>query len=691
MAVTLETSLSNLEHLGPKTVRDLTKLGLQTIRDLLFHFPFRYEDFSNLRPVAKLKIGEPASIQVQVLLIQNRRARRTRRFLTEALFRDSSGSLKAVWFNQPYLPKLLHRGQWVFLSGALEEGPTGATMINPIFESIEAGQEPIHTNRLIPIYPLAGNLTSRQLRSLIARHLTMVNSIPEWLPQEIRQRRHLISLPAALRLIHFPTNLSAADQARQRLAFGELFLAGLISARARAELEQFQAPIIPFDEDATKILVKNLPFRLTDDQRRAAWQILRNLGRARSMNRLLQGEVGSGKTVVAALAILNTAQAGYQTVYLAPTEILAHQQTLALSRILAKFHLKIALLTAQTHLWQGKQISRAQLEESIRSGQANLIIGTQTLVQDKKLWPRLGLVIIDEQHRFGVEQRKKLRFQSVSTGPLPHLLSLTATPIPRSLALTIYGDLDLSWLRKLPDNRQPIKTRLVNQQERTMIYDLIREEIKNSRQGFVVCPAIEESDTLGIKAATKEHEYLSRKIFPDLKVGLLHGKLKAREKNRLIEDFRQKKIDLLVSTAVVEVGIDAPAATVMMIESADRFGLAQLHQFRGRIGRGEHPSFCFLLTENENPETKNRLNFFAQTADGFALAERDLELRGPGQFLGRAQSGFPNFRFADFRDREIVLAARQEAAGLLARDPELTRHPDLAKRFSKLHQKIHLE
>ncbi|MDP2932902.1 MAG: ATP-dependent DNA helicase RecG [bacterium] len=689
MPITLNTPITFLPRVGPIAAREFAKLGVRTARDLLFHFPFRHEDFSRLVSAAELKINETATVRCQVLVIKNSRSPRKRRVFTEAIFEDNSGSIKAIWFNQPYLPKLLHRGDWVLLSGKLEESYFGLHLTNPVFEKINQGETTIHAGRLVPIYHTSGNLTSRAIRVLLAQTLPLARDLTEWLPEEIRDRLHFPSLATAVTQIHFPKTIQRLATARERLAFNELFLAQIIAVHARQELDQMTAPAIPFNEAATKSFVQTLPFKLTDDQRKSAWQILQDMTKARPMNRLLEGEVGSGKTVVAAMAILNTALAGYNTAYLAPTEILAAQHAVTLRELLKGFGTRIGLLTQSIQEVDGQPIIRGALEQMIEAGEITCLIGTHALLQEKSKSLKTGLVIVDEQHRFGVEQRKKLRDKN-NDQAIPHLLSMTATPIPRTLALTVYGDLDLSMLHELPRGRQPITTHLVTESERSKTYEAIRRELAAGRQAFVICPLISESDKLGVRAATKEHQLLSE-IFKEFKVGLLHGKLKSDQKTQTMKDFKEGRLALLVATAVVEVGIDVPNATIMIIEGAERFGLAQLHQFRGRIGRGNEAARCYLFIENNTSEVNLRLLAFSKIHNGFALAEKDLELRGPGQFFGTAQSGFPHFQIADFHNIELLETARREAVELLKNDPELADHPLLRDYFSDYSKEIHLE
>lgn len=685
--VTLNSLITTLPRLGKATANDFAKLGVRTVRDLLFHIPFRHEDFSKIVRAADLKINEPASLRVKLLTIKNSRSPRKHRLYTEAIFEDNSGSIKAVWFNQPYLPKLLHQGDWVFLSGVLQESYFGLHMTNPIFERADNQVDATHAGRLIPIYHTRGRLTSRAIRSLVRTALPLATKLTDWLPKEIQTRNHFPPLAKAVTNAHFPNTTKDQIFARQRLAFDELFLAQLIAAKARAELEATPAPPIPFNESATKTFVDSLPFKLTDDQRKATWAILQDMTRGRPMNRLLEGDVGSGKTVVAAIAILNTALAGAQTLYLAPTEILAHQHAQTLGQLFRDNKINVGLLTQSFQEIDGHPTSRKNVEKAIATGKISCLIGTHTLFQEAIQPKNLGLVIVDEQHRFGVEQRKKLRERYRGDG-LPHLLSMTATPIPRTLALTVYSDLDLSQLREMPKGRQTIATTLVTESKRHHTYEMIRAELRAGRQAFVICPLVSESDKLGVKAATKEREALE-KIFPEFNIGLAHGRLKGEEKSRVMKDFKDNKIQLLVATAVVEVGIDVPNATIMIIEGAERFGLAQLHQFRGRIGRGSEASHCYIFTDAD--EARERLLAFERLHDGFALAEKDLELRGPGDFCGTAQSGFPKFRVANFRNIELLKLARREATNLLKIDPDLEQHPQLKDQLMLHEQEIHLE
>lgn len=698
--VSSDTPITALARVGPKAARDFDKLGIHTVRDLILHFPFRHEDFSRIVPAGKLKIGERATLYCQVMEIKNQRSPRKRRQYSEGLFEDESGSVRAVWFNQPYISKMLRRGDWVYLAGTLEESYFGLHLTNPVFERAEPNEQTLHAGRLVPIYSTRGGLTSRQIRTHIAPCLPLARDFLDSLPAEIRSRNNFPNLSTAIHDIHFPDSYQKLEAARRRLSFDELFRAQLMALAARHKLDRMNAPAVPFDEAATKTFVASLPFSLTTDQRKSAWAILRDMSKPRPMNRLLEGDVGSGKTVVATIAILNAALAGFRTLYLAPTEILATQHANTISRLLKGFPTTIGLLTSSLAKYQGATVTRAELEEKISSGEVTVLIGTHALLEKGSRPANVGLVIVDEQHRFGVEQRQRLRTEKRPLDAArgrekrkelwPHLLSMTATPIPRTLALTVYGDLDISMLRELPSGRIPIVTKLVRESERNKTYSLIRNEINAGRQGFCICPLVSESDKLGVRAATAEFEKL-KSIFPDFKLGLLHGKLKSDEKQKVMEEFSSGKINLLVATAVVEVGIDVPNATIMIIEGADRFGLAQLHQFRGRIGRGIHASQVFLFTETDSMESRERLLTFTRTNDGFTLAEHDLKTRGPGQIFGLDQSGFPEFKIANFQNLELLELARLEAENLTKNDPELTNYPALRDQLKIESVKMHLE
>lgn len=677
--LTLNSPVAELNRVGKTTASLLKKLGLETIHDLLFYFPFRYDDFSHHSLIADLKVGDQANIIGTIELIQNRKSAKRRLSVTEALVSDESDSLKVIWFNQPFLTKNYRVGDKISLAGRVSENYGQLTLTSPVSEKIYSS-DLIHTSGLIPNYHLTSNLTHKQIRFLIKEVMTLAESETDWLPAEIKKRLGLISLSQALEQIHFPRNEKEIQEARERLGFTELFLRQLKAQMIKADLKGRQAIKINFQKEATQNFVKSLPFKLTDAQRQAAWEILNDLEKASPMSRLLEGEVGSGKTLVAVLALLNVALNNKQAALMVPTEILAKQHYNNITKLLEPYKFKISLLTS-SHKDKG-------------ASEADIIIGTQALIQDKVKFKNLALAIVDEQHRFGVKQRQKILDYNRALNKTPHYLSLTATPIPRSLALTIYGDLDLSIISQLPLGRRPVMTKIITEQKRAAAYDFIRQAIKAGRQAFIICPLIDESDRLGTKSVKKEYEKLTKDIFPELKVGLLHGQLKTAAKEKVMQDFLDNQTQVLVATAVIEVGVDVPNATIMIIEGAERFGLAQLHQFRGRVGRGPDQSYCLLfpsLDELTSEKTTERLEALTKNNDGFALAKIDLKLRGAGELYGLGQSGFPELQIASLFDYENIKKAQAEASALISQDPSLKNYPLLKQKLGEWEASIHLE
>ncbi len=703
----LDTKISLLSKVGKTTEKKLNRLKIEKVADLLYYFPFRYEDYSKTFKINELKVGIDASIKAKIEIINNKRSRKTRKILTEALVSDDSGQMKIVWFNQAFIIKNLKAGDTVFFSGKVSEGFYGIQMISPIYEKEHFANQQIepkntHTARILPIYPLTTGITQKQIRFLISESLKAISEVQEWLPKEILEKAKIIDLKKAIELIHFPQNYDDIIEAQRRLKFDELFLLQLRAETLRQSIKKTQANKIKFQEKIIRNFVKNLPFELTKDQKISAWEIIKDMESEKPMNRLLEGDVGSGKTLVAAISILNVIKNNLQTVVMAPTEILAKQHFDYFKKMFDS-KIKIALLTAKSletneiGLKIKKQTENKKIIlEKISSGEIDLVIGTQALLNEKIFFANLALVIVDEQHRFGVEQRKKIKEQNKNKVLVPHFLSMTATPIPRSFALTLYGDLDLSIIKTMPKNRKSIKTRLVEAKNRQKAYEFIAEQIKQGRQAFVICPLIEnkkdaeEENSLIIsdekKTVFSEYEKLKDKIFPKLNIAYLHGKMKTAEKDEIMSDFKNKKIDILVSTSVIEVGIDIPNATVMMIEGADHFGLAQLHQFRGRVGRSEHQSYCFLFTESNASKALERLNLFESTNDGFSLAEYDLKMRGAGEVYGTAQSGEMRLKLASMKDYEIIRTARN-----LARDIDFDKYKSLKEKVIEWEEKVHLE
>ena len=730
MPLTLDTSIEKIPRIGASYQKKLKKLGIKTIENLLFHFPHRYEDFSKIIPISKIKLNEVCCIQGKILEIKNSRTWKKRMILTKAIVRDESSAIEVIWFNQPYLTRTLKSGDTVCLAGKTALGKDGLYLSSPAHEKIPDSRFKIpdssltHTGRLIPVYPETEGLSSRWLRYILKPLLLKFkHEIPEILPKEILKENKLLPRVKAIWQIHFPDSKKTAQTAKNRFSFEELFLIQLSVLKEKLKLAKEKAVSIPLNIDLIKGFVESLPFRLTNAQRKCAWQILKDLEKPQPMNRLLQGDVGSGKTIVAMLAILNTAKAGYQITFMAPTEILAKQHFKTIAEFLSPFELKIALLTGKEDKVTAKklknevlEISRKKLLEEIKKGEIDILIGTHALIQDKVKFGSpaggltaggLGLVIVDEQHRFGVEQRAKLLAnKSAQIGKqikkdtfIPHFLSMTATPIPRTLTLTVYGDLDLSLIDEMPKGRKKIKTEIVSPEKRKATYDFIKNQVKKDRRVFVICPRIEpanedKKNIAGwgeVKAVKEEYEKLSKKIFPDLKVGMLHGKMKTKEKEKIMRDFKEGKTNILVSTSVVEVGIDIPKATVMMIEGTERFGLAQLHQFRGRVGRSDFQSYCFLFTDPNVSKNSKRLSALLHCENGFALAEKDLEIRGPGSLYGIQQWGIPDFAMESLKNISLVEKTRKAAKELLEKDPELKKYPLLQERLVKFQKRIHLE
>jgi ATP-dependent DNA helicase RecG len=699
----LSTPLTSLNGVGAAIGKRLADIGLNNVQDLLLYFPFRYDDFTNATKIKDLQPDVAANIIGQIELIENRRAHSRRMNITEALINDGTETLKVIWFNQPFLTKTLRVGDTVSLAGKAEDQGI-LTMVSPVYEKISAGGL-IHTAGLVPIYHLTEKITEKQLRFLISQIINLSKDLPDSLPEEIRKKLDLLPLGEAIKFIHFPKKFADVEMARHRLAFDELFLMQLKSLLVKKDRDLARAEIIKFKEKETKEFVNSLPFKLTEDQRQASWSILQDLGKARPMSRLLNGDVGSGKTLVAVIALLNIALNNKQGVLMAPTEILAQQHFNSISKMLTYFPLRIALLTNNYKLINNTlsstithpvrearpPLSRGELLKSIKAGEIDIIIGTHALVQEDVKFKNLALAVIDEQHRFGVEQRKALMQKSGHSNLTPHLLSMTATPIPRSLALALFGDIDVSIIKQMPLGRKPILTKIVPEEKRPAAYNFIREQIRAGRQAFVVCPLIEESDLFGVKSVKEEFFKLDRGVFPEIKMAALHGKLKAKAKEEIMRGFLAGDYKILVSTSVIEVGVDVPNATIMMIEGADRFGLAQLHQFRGRVGRGGEQSYCFLFPSSYDPKTSQRLQNMEKISDGFELAKTDLKTRGSGEIFGTAQSGFPELKIATLWDYELIKQAQEEAAALLAADPDLKKNPILRQAINIFEEKIHLE
>lgn len=664
------TPVARVAGIGPRQAARLARIGVTTVADLLLLLPRRYDDTRDVRPLRELVPGpQVQTVRARVRSLTMRRSPYKRTFLVEASLEDAGTVAEAIWFNQPFLRNRLHEGDELVLSGKAKLTSSGRLQLqSPVFEAVRGEQR--HVGRLAPVYPETEGLTSRFLRERIQPLLPAADRLDDPLPPRVREHEGLLSLPEAVRQIHQPTSAELRDRAFERIAFSELFLLQLAAQRARRRRLAGTGVVIPYDARVARDFVASLPFRLTDGQRRAAHEILLDLQGSGPMNRLLQGDVGSGKTVVAAMAALMTERAGFQTLVMAPTEILARQHHATLSALLEPHGVAVRLLLGAT-----PTRARREILAGVASGSDAVLVGTHALIEDDVAPARLGLCVVDEQHRFGVAQRQRLRLKASTQ---PNFLAMTATPIPRSLTLTVYGDVNLSELREMPPGRLPVDTEVVPPYERARAYSEVREELRAGRQAFVICPLIEESDKLGVKSAIAEYERLGAEDLQGFPIELLHGRMPSREKEERMARFARGEAAVLVSTSVVEVGVDVPNASVMIIEGAERFGLAQLHQFRGRVGRGAHASRCLLFQGGPDEEGSRRLEAVATSGSGFDLAELDLRLRGPGDVAGLRQHGLPEMRAADLLDQALLVRARDAASAWLDADPDLSTHAPLS-------------
>lgn len=709
----LDTELAKISGIGQKFLTNLDKLKIKTVKDLLWHFPFRYDDFSNIVKIADLKINQTATIRGVIKQLSTRRSWRRKFIIVEALIADDTAGIKAIWFNQPYIARILRPGLKMNFAGKVVFSKEEACLQSPAYELIGYTTQTKHTAGLIPIYPETKGLTSKGFRFLIAALLKALPPPPDFIPAEALKANMMPDLTSAIKGIHFPRDLEQAEKARRRFAFADLFLLQLLNLKNRLRLAQEKAPPLEIDDVFVSGVVQKLPFKLTAAQERSLAEILDNLKRPQPMNRLLQGDVGSGKTVVAAIAALVAARNGKQTAFMAPTEVLARQHYRTLANIFKDANIGIGLVTgSEARVFYGtdseKKVSRGKLLDDVAAGKVNVVFGTHALIAEGKnkkplKFSDLALAVVDEQHRFGVEQRAALIKQGKEANATTiHFLSMSATPIPRTLALAVFGDLDLSIIDELPLGRKKIITKVVSPQNRPKAYEFVRQRIRGGRQVFVICPRIESADVrnetdrrksawMEVKNVTEEFERLSKRVFPDLRVAMLHGRMKSAEKAQIMSDFAAGSIDILVSTSVVEVGVDVPNAAIMMVEGADRFGLAQLYQFRGRVGRSEHQSFCFLFTDSDLETTHSRLNALLTAKNGFELAEVDLKLRGPGEFIGEKQTGIPDLAMKALNNIELVRAARASAETILKKDKDLKGYPILREQLESFKKQIHLE
>lgn len=697
------TPVHEIPKVGPAYKKKLNALNINTVGDILFFFPVRYEDFSKVTPVSLASPGRKQTFKGVIEEVSSGKTPRRRIPYASLLISDNTGKINVLWLNQAYLSKTFREGESIFLSGKVSYSKGGPQLVNPSYEKADRNIDSVHTARIVPFYPETKGISSRWFRFVLKFLLRDSDiSLKETLPEQVLEENRLPFLREALEKIHFPESTEDIKKSRKRFSFERIFLLQLLLLQKKIKLAKSSSVPIKTEIEKVQDLVSGLPYTLTDAQKKSAWQILRDMEKDIPMNRLLEGDVGSGKTVVAVIASLVVIRSGYQVAFMAPTEVLARQHFDEVAKLLWRFKVDVGLLTGKKDKLRSKklkgdtvEISRQKLIEKSKEGKIDILIGTHTLIQEKVRFKDLALVILDEQHRFGVSQRAKLCLKEKAG--VPHLLSMTATPIPRTLALTLYGDLDISVINEMPGERKKVITKIITPGKREKAYEFIRKEVKEGRQAFFICPRIEvekekdNSPWSGLKAVEEEKEKLAKQVFPDLRVEMLHGKMKTTEKDRTMKDFKNKKADILVSTSVVEVGIDIKNASVMVIEGAEMFGLAQLHQFRGRVGRSNFQSYCFLFTNSGKKKTRQRLSALLSAENGFQLAEKDLEIRGPGDFFGRRQWGLPDFTMDALKDKLAVENAREAAKKFLAEDVNLKKHPLLKKRVDLLEKKIHLE
>lgn len=683
MSDKLPKSVQFVKGVGPKRAERLAQLDIYTVEDLLYYFPRDYEDRRKIVKISNLKPDQKVNIKGQVLKKINKKIRKGLSILRITLS-DSTGTVEAVWFNQPYLQKKLKQDRWYFMSGTVDKKSwrqyQKIQINNPVFEEVNS-EENIHTGRVVPVYSLTEGISQKKLRQIIYNALNdYAIHLDDILPESVKNKYRFTDYPQSLWGLHFPENRAHYLKARRRLAFEELFLLQLLMLeRKQGNIKlkgiKHQPPGLILNE-----FLSSLPFSLTGAQQRVWQEIKQNMESEIPMQRLLQGDVGAGKTIVAILALIETIANGYQGVIMAPTEILAEQHFLKAEELLTPLKFKVALLTGSM-----KQSQRSEIEQKIAENKIDLIVGTHALFQEGLSYHKVGLVIIDEQHRFGVEQRHRLK----TKGDNPDLLVMTATPIPRSLALTFYGDLDLSLIDELPPGRRPVVTRWIIKKSRSKIYDFLKEKLNKGRQAFVVCPLIEPSEEIDAVSAEELKKELVYTLLEGFEVGILHSKLGSDRKQETMLKFRRGELDVLVSTTVIEVGVDVSNASVMIIENAERFGLAQLHQLRGRVGRGNHQSYCIIIGNPSTAEGKKRLKVFTETNDGFKIAEEDLKIRGPGEFFGTRQHGIPDLKVASLlKDRKLLKHARSQASQIISRNAWEKEFPELKERLENMEMKV---
>ena len=671
-SISLDTPVSQLSGVGPVVEKGLNKLGILNVRDLLMHFPRKWEDFSKLSKLNTIKPGKIA-VNCKVLSIAVRRSHRNKRLtITEAILSDETGSIKAIWFNQPYIVNTLKKDQSYLFLGNFEFKNNYLSLNNPVIETIESNTV---KGKIFTTYPENSIITSKILQKLLVQIIDLSTGLSDYLPSEIETDYKLIKYSAAIKYLHFPETIEQVEQAKRRIGFAELFELILTGKVLKSEIQTENSANIAFELNVVEGILQQLNFDLTDAQRKVAWQIFKDLEESHPMNRMLEGDVGSGKTLVALLAAAMSLEAGYQVALMVPTEILARQHIVTFSKLFASQKIQCELLVSAL-----KASEKTKILQSISSGEAKVVIGTHALLGEHVEFSKLGLIIIDEQHRFGVNQRRALKSKA---GLMPHVLTMTATPIPRSLALVVYGDLDISVIDQLPPNRKSVTTKIVTNDGRQNVYREVDKLIDKSQQVFIVCPSIEQEDNSGMKSVNSVYNNLKNTVFSSRRIAKLHGKMKSTEKEQIMNDFREHKYDILISTTVIEVGVDIANATVLIVEDAERFGLAALHQLRGRVGRSSVQSYCYLFSDSNNPTSFSRLQAMEKTSDGFRLAQIDLELRGPGEIYGTSQHGILDLTFANIFDTRLLAEVRKSVDSFITRD-KMLQYPKLVKRINEL-------
>lgn len=665
----LHAPVTKIRGIGEKQAKNLEKLNVFTIKDLLYLFPRRYDDYSQLKSIQQLRYGEEVTILAKVVDMKSQRTGRGK-LISEVIVSDATGMLRLIWFNNAYLERNLKVGMFITISGKVEASSGRLAMFHPDYESVD--QQQLNTNRIVPVYPLSRQITQRWLRKTQFNVVKFwADRVPEFLPDVVRESAQLVPLQEALIQIHFPDTAELLHSAQRRFAFDEIFLLQLGVIRQKRQWQGLTGTAFSVSEAWLAERLRGLPYALTNAQVKAVAEIRKDVSSPHPMNRLLQGDVGSGKTIVAVIGMSIVIEGGAQAALMAPTGILAEQHYRTILRLLSEGGAQQAAFLApeEIRLLTGDTgtADRREILKGLQSGAVKLLVGTHALIEDPVSFRNLQMVVVDEQHRFGVQQRAALR----AKGENPHLLVMTATPIPRSLQLTVFGDLDVSVMDEMPAGRLPIQTRIIYPYERHRVYELIEEQVQAGHQAFIIYPLVEQGENEEVKAAVEEQQRLQAEAFPHLKVGLVHGRMKPVDKDAVMLAFRNKEYDILVSTSVVEVGVDIPNATMMVIEGANRFGLAQLHQFRGRVGRGDAQSFCILIPDSDSAAENERLTVMTQTNDGFVLAEKDLQQRGPGDFLGTRQAGFVDLKMANLADVRLIQKARAIAEQVLEKDPDL--------------------